>query len=246
MVLTELRISHSSLVDYLQCRYRYYLGRVLRIKAPSKPLAPVIGVAVHAGIEAYYRNGPQTPRTALQKAWTKEVALADPAELAADPGALADADKMLAVYIANRPVAEPRYIETPFLFRLDGAVISGTIDVADEDLHDTKSRGGKTINGKKPSAFDPERHRLQMTLYALGYRTLAGVSPRRLLLDVVSRAGKFRQYEVQPDWAGTREVVALTAGSILAGHYEPTGAQSGQCFYCPYKNVCQHSTAREP
>lgn len=157
---------------------------------------------------------------------------------------LPDALKMLDTYIANAVSPAPRFIEQPFLLRLDGVVLSGIIDLGDDDVRDTKTRAGKTINGKKPTAFDPESHRIQLSLYALGFRVLAGFAPRRLLLDVLSRSGTYKQYEVQPDFGGLREVVKSVDTAIGRGEFEPTGALSGSCYYCPFANTCRYSLTR--
>lgn len=240
--MSELTLSQSGISTYLSCGYRYFLSHVVRL--PSAPaLAPLVGTAVHAGVEAHYKG--EDAAAALLAAFAAEYEQVPEAERSVDPKALDDARVMLATYLREAVLQDPRYVEATFAFRLDDVILTGIIDLAKAGVHDTKTRAGKTINGRPPKPFDPSRHQLQMTLYFLGFRSLAGIAPTHLVLDVLSRTGKFKQYPVEPDFAGLRAAVSLTAHGIMRGEFAPTGALAGTCYWCPYSQVCRHSIAAE-
>jgi RecB family exonuclease len=237
-------LSASSITEYLKCPQRYYLSHVLRLRG-TQSLARAIGQAVHSGVEALWKS-PVRPLDALRATFARELESVPTEEIAADPEALADAETMLATYRREVfPVFHPTYVEEPFLVETEGVLLSGTIDAADEDVHDTKTRRGKTINGRRPASFHPDEYRLQLTIYSLGYKVLAGTWPGRLILDVLNRRGGYKSYEVQPDYGELREVLALVNHGIMQGNYEPSGALSGACYYCPFQTICDYSTTRE-
>jgi hypothetical protein len=153
-----------------------------------------------------------------------------------DPSvALRDALTMLSVYREKvAPTFKPTLVEVPFIISVDGILFSGQIDAADEDVRDVKTTAGMTINGKKPSQFKPDRHRFQLTGYGLGYKWLTGKSPRRYLIDLLTRRGAYRQYVVEPDVGEFMEVLAIARDGIMAGTFEPTGVSNGECRYCPF------------
>lgn len=232
-------LSTSAISAYLRCRYAYLLGYVFRLRGvQSVPAA--IGQAVHAGVEALHRG--EAAQNALYAAWETETANVPPAALAADPDALPDALTMLRVYKKEvHPSFRPTLVETPFTYQAGGAVISGVLDAADDDLRDTKTTAGKTINGNKPN-FDPRNYDLQLALYRLGYRALTGNWPKRLLLDVLTRRGTYRQYDRtdEVNMGDAIDIVAVVRDGIAREEYEPTGALNGSCRYCAFTERCTY------
>lgn len=234
----DLILSTSSISAYLRCGYAYYLGYVWRWKGQQN-VAAAIGQAVHAGVEALHRGQPAVE--ALRAAFVLEVASVPTAELAADPGALDDALRMLNVYNEEvLPTFHPFLVEAPFSVRVDGVVITGTIDAADEDLRDTKTTAGKTINGRKPN-FNPANYDLQLSLYRLGYWGLTGKYPKRLLLDVLTRRGTYRQYEREPQTADAVGTLGIVRDGIVREEYEPNGALNGACNWCSFAARCGYA-----
>jgi CRISPR/Cas system-associated exonuclease Cas4 (RecB family) len=230
----ELILSKSSIDEWLRCHKAWMFGYAYRIKgAPNLDMA--VGTAVHAGAEAIWRG--MNPTEALERALVREVALMGDAVLGDPVQGLADAHAMLLVYAKNIvPTFTATMVEQDFLIRVNGVLVSGRIDAADDsDVHDTKTTS-------TPSKVTPERHALGMTGYYLGYQSLTGRAPRRLLLDVVAKNGRWKIVEVEPDIAGFAEVVALVSKGILTGDFEPTGAPRGECPRCPYAAICKYST----
>lgn len=235
-----LILSASSIAFYLRCHYRYLLSNVYRIGGGRPSMAAVLGAAVHAGVEAFWKS-PTRPDAALRRSFERELATV-PTPFEEEPSVvLAAAERMLGTYIGQvAPTFKPTMVEQSFLITVEGVGVSGTLDAADEnDVRDLK-----TVS--MISKFYPTEHRLQLSLYRLGYKALTGHYPRKLLLDVLPRRGKivYRSYEIEPDMAEVIDVIGIVSEGIAAEDYEPTGATGGACHYCPYRLVCKHSTEK--
>lgn len=237
-----LVLSTSAITAYLRCHYAYLLGYVFRLKG-EQSVAAAIGQAVHAGVEAMHRQKAVSPVDALQQAWMLETGAVPTIALDADPDGLSDALRMLDVYREEvLPTFHPTYIEAPFQFQVAGAIITGVLDGADEDVRDLKTTAGKTINGRKPR-FDPERYDLQLGIYKMGYNILTGRWPKRLLLDVLTRRGTYRQYD-RTDKVNTGDAIdaiKVVRDGINREEFEPTGAYSGACHWCSYVSRCSYA-----
>lgn len=226
----ELILSKSSIGTWLTCYRQYMYGYVYRIPgAPSLDMA--IGTAVHAGAEAHWKG--HDPIEATQKALDREVALIP--HVTVDEGVQADKDAlaMTRLYLDKiAPTFTVTMVEQDFLIRVDGTLVSGRIDAADDkDVHDTKTTS-------TPSKVDAAHNQLGMTIYRHGYKSITGHLPERLLLDVVAKNGRVAVKEVEPDDQGMAEVVAMVARGINEGDFAPTGASRGECVRCPYATIC--------
>jgi hypothetical protein len=233
-----ITLSATAIGTYLNCERQYLYSVVYRVPG-EQGFAAAIGAAVHAGVEALWKS-PTRPLEALRRRWDRELVHVPAGDEEPAVG-LADAEMMLALYqekvvptFSGRPE-----VEVPFSIVVDGRVgVTGTLDAIDEDLRDLKTTSGKTINGRKPR-FDPKRYDLQLGIYELGYEFLRGQPPRRTLLDVLTRRGTYRQYERHPSRRETLDVLEVATDGIMADRYEPTGALTGICKWCPYANgVC--------
>ena len=232
----SLILSASSISFYLKCHYRYLLSNVYRIGGGRPNMAAVLGVAVHAGVEAFWKT-PTRPNAALRRAFERELATV-PTPFEEEPSVvLAEAERMLGTYIGQvAPTFTPTMVEQKFLITVNGIGVSGTIDAADDDVRDLK-----TVS--MISKFYPKDHQFQLSLYRLGYKALTGHFPRKLLLDVLPRRGRitYRSYEVEPDMAEVNDVIDVVSTGVMAEDYEPTGATGGACHYCPYRGICRYA-----
>lgn len=236
-----LVLSTSAISAYLRCHYAYLLGYVFRWKG-EQSVAAAIGQAVHAGVEALHRGG--TPLLDLEEAWRHEVASVPTAALDADPDAFSDALKMFGVYRQEvAPTFHPDLIEAPFRFQVAGVVVSGVIDNADtrtDDLRDTKTTAGKTINGHRPR-FDPSRYDLQGGIYLLGYRFLTGRKLTRFRLDLLTRRGTHRVYDRNPSVGDALDAITVVRDGITREEFDPNGALSGACHWCSFASRCAYA-----
>lgn len=241
--MSDLVLSASGVVQYLRCRHAYLLGTVYRVPR-LESLRALIGTAAHAGIEAMLRG--REPLPALRSAWDEGIGRVDPAEAAADPHALRDAEAMPGVYRREvMPTFSPDIVEAPFAVVPQGlgVVVTGVLDAADsrtDDVRDHKTTAGKTVNGVRPS-FSPEGHDLQLGLYRLGYHGLTGRWPQRTRLDVLTRTGKHRFYDRSPSTADALDLVSIVRDGVRQEDYDPTGALAGRCGWCEYRMRCAHA-----
>lgn len=229
-----LILSKSSMEVYGTCKRQWLYCYVYRIPgAPNLDMA--VGTAVHAGAEAHWKGA--DPVEATTAALAHETALIPGLTVDEFQQAVTDAQAMTQTYLAHIvptfPVP-PTIIEQDFLISVDGVLVSGRIDVADGDVHDTKTTS-------TPSKVTAERHSLGMTIYRHGYRVLTGKFPGRLVLDVVAKNGRWKVLEVEPDDQGMAEVVGLVAKGINAGDFAPTGAARGACYSCPFQAICSYA-----
>lgn len=232
MTGAELILSKSAIDLWGRCNRAWMYAYAYRVPgAPNLDMA--IGTAVHAGAEAHWKG--EDPDSATRKALARELALIPALASGEATGALVDALAMTRLYLDKIvPTFTPTLVEKDFLIRVDGQLVSGRIDAADGDVHDTKTTG-------TPSKVDPKAHRLGMTLYRWGYRALTGNLPGRLLLDVVAKNGRWKIAEVEPDEQGTAEVVGMVARGVNAGDFAPTGASRGACHSCAYVSICKEA-----
>lgn len=236
--MNESILSASSLSAYQACPLRWYKSQILR-QPEAQNVPAITGTATHAGIEALsHGKGSEAAVEALRTSWTAEAASVPAEDLADDPGAPADAEKMLAAYTKKvYPTFRPDLIEQGFTIRLYGQLVTGTIDAADtktDEVHDTK-----TTNSTR---FKPASHRLQMSIYAAAYFSITGRWPKKLVLDVLWRGGKVKAYEVTPDFGELQTVIETVRDGIGRGDFSPTGAAAGKCHFCPYRLTCSFST----
>lgn len=231
----ELILSASSIKSYLDCGYRWYLGNVLRV--PARPsMAMLMGTAVHAGAEAWHKRSPVRVEEVIRRSYGAEVdSVAAPGSQEALEGLVA-AVKAYRVYQQNIVplLGAPVLVEAPFAIRVDGTLVTGQIDFADADVHDTKTT-------ETPSKVRAEYHRLQLSIYRHGYRALTGHWPGRLILDIIGMNGRWKQMEVEHDDREMADAVGLASHGIIAGNFEPTGATSGACRHCPYLETCRYA-----
>jgi hypothetical protein len=246
--MSDLILSASGITAYLSCPRRWYMIHVLRARRLTQNLSAAIGVATHAGVESLNRGKTLLEATAaLTASWVEEVASVPTADLAVDPDGLQDAATMLRVYDDKvYPTYKPTLVEHEFTASVYGVLLTGTIDGADEAtdaVHDTKTTSGKTINGRKPN-FSPDGYRLQLSIYGAGYKSITGRWPKSYELDVLTRRGTYRHYDLTPDFGEMRDAIEITAAGIARGDFRPSGAAAGRCKFCPVRFICEYSTER--
>lgn len=247
--MADLVLSASSLDAYDDCHYRWYLQYVESHQG-EQSVAAAIGIAVHYAIEQHYKAvmlDEPLPAKVLDDTYRTQYALetagiADP-ELPLDK-AVKWGSRALTTYLEDvAPNVVPTLIEQGGLLQVDGVLVSGHLDVADDRriVRDTK------IKGNKPR--DPRRYLRAFTIYALIYRDLMDTVESDVQLDVIVRLKRDRPYHVPYNYGGSvsDHDIAITAASlqrvangIAKGDYRPTGLEEGACKYCPVKTVCDY------
>lgn len=250
--MADLVLSASSMSAYDDCHYRWYLQYV-EAHQGEQSVAAAIGSAVHKAIEEHFKavmREEPLPAKALREIYDfayilDTSAIADP-ELPIDK-ALKWGRRALTTYLEDvAPTIKPRLVEYGELLEVNGILVSGHLDVADDAVHDTK------IKGAKPR--DPDVYRRAFTIYALLYRDKLGEKERDVVLDVIVRLKRDRPYHVPYQYGGpvSEHDIGLFAASleyvangITKGDFRPTGLESGACKFCPVKTVCDYYAALE-
>jgi len=235
-----LILSSSSISSYLACHYRYFLAEVWRLPSQSST-AMAIGSAVHAGAEVRQNGGDLVDAFDIAAMELDEELPAEPDE--PFDTIIGDAERMLRVYEEKvLPGRHATMIEEPITATINGIAFSGILDAADETIDTIWDL--KTHSGRSPS-FDPKPHVYQLTGYGILYEHRTSRAPQHYLIDLITRTGKYRQYEITPDRGEFIDVLGLVSRGILAGEFEPTGANAGRCKWCPYVMVCKYAKVDE-
>jgi CRISPR/Cas system-associated exonuclease Cas4 (RecB family) len=133
-------------------------------------------------------------------------------------------------------------VERSIKATINGIVFSGVIDSADETTDTVYDL--KTHSGRSPS-FVPKRHVYQMTGYGILYEHVTGRPAKHLMIDLITRTGKYRPYELQPDRREFVDVLTLTAEGIMDGRFDPNGADANRCRYCPMVRRCTYARVQD-
>ncbi len=235
-----MNLSTSAIGEWLKCPKRWAYKYLYRVPG-SITVSVLVGRAVHAGIEAYWTS-PIKPDRAMERKWDEDSR--DVAESETDSDLTTGyGDAALALRAYMREVAphyRPTMVERKFTYVVNGITVTGILDNADEltdEVRDVKVTAGKTINGRKPR-FDPKNYQVQRDLYDLGYESLTGRPAKRFQLDVLTRRGTYRNYELAPAIGETLDVLGIVSDALATGDYPPNGALNGGCSYCPYAGIC--------
>jgi len=245
--LPRAYLSVSQIKLYLACPLKYRFQYVDRIRKPT-PAAFVLGGAVHKAIEASYRqkmsSGSDMPVDVVQDIFAAhwdEAARQDVDWEGEDPAAM-KAKGVALVGLYMREVAQgiqPVAVEEKFLIDFSNVDYGfmGFMDVvtADERVRDTKT-------AKRSPEQDAADREMQLTAYALGYKSLYGTYPKSLGLDVLvaTKTPKVVTLDTTREPRDTNRFLGLVgrvARCIGLGLYypNPTG---WTCKVCEYEREC--------
>ena len=253
------RVSPTGLESYLQCPFKYFGARVLRLEPP--PPRPekrldflAQGEIVHAALAEWYER-PQDMTTLFERLF--EDALED---LHVPPGYHTERlrNAMLEDLLAFAADARwPREgmeskMERPFEFDLSDSVrVSGKIDRLD-----IAPDGRAWVLDYKYSAAPNVRKKLsdenvlQAPLYFLAVEKFFGVRPAGMFFVAlkggvnyagwsVAPVGALRAEPIPERWAETAAERALSAvEEIRAGRVAPAPGEA-QCEYCDFRDICR-------
>lgn len=248
----ELVLSASSVAAYRGCEYRWYLQYVEQ-HAGDQTFEKAVGLAVHAGIELYYKailageDGPELEGESVDAAdlhvLLEMSSIVDPDMPISKIRGITE--RVTRSYIEDvGSQINPTMVEQAGRLVVNGIEFSYHLDLADDEdiLRDTK------VLKAKPRF--PEKYAFAMTGYALGFRDLTGRIERDVQLDVMIRLIRDRPYHVPISNGGpiTDHDIGIfaaqledTAEGIARGSFRPTGLDKQyECRYCPVRNVCEY------
>ena len=248
-------LSYSGLESYKRCGYRFYLEKVLRLRAddespaPGGPeaeqLSPLLrGSIVHELLEAidFARPEPPTP---------DEIAARLAAHRApAGEAVVADVGGMVEAFVSSglrARIAAARRVRTelPFVYTMGGVLVNGVVDVlAEEDDDGVLVVDYKTdpVAGRDLEAYCAERYATQRVVYALA--ALRSGAPRVEVAYVfLERADEpvLATYAAGDAERLDRELADLAAG-VLEGRFAPSEEpHRALCAGCPGRTaLCVH------
>lgn len=245
-------ISHSQFSAYMSCPAKYYFRYCKGLVIPPKS-ALVFGSATHISIKAnnnYKKeHGEEEKLSVLQDVFEAHI-LKEPEidfkegekkETLIDEGT----HKIIPLYYRQlAPKVQPKIVEEKFEVKFNNAdwTLQGVLDLMDIDFN---VRDYKTT-GKTPSAKEPLIPNIQLTLYALGVKTLFGKLPNRLYLDYLIRT---KEPKVLSSPEGTRTLkdidIALKLVAYIVKQIEDEifypNLSNYQCNSenCGYYNFCK-------
>lgn len=240
-------LSVSQVKLYLSCPLKYRFRYVDRIRKPV-PAALILGGAVHKAVEANYRQkmssgrdmAVDTAQDVFTAAWDEAVRQ-DVAWEDEDPATLKhQGAALVGLYMREvAPGIQPVAVEEQFFIDFSNVEYGfmGYMDVvtADERVRDTKT-------AKRSPEADAADREMQLTAYALGYKTLYGAYPKSLGLDVLvaTKAPKVVSLDTVREARDTNRFLGLVgrvARCIGLGLYypNPTG---WLCKVCEYEREC--------
>ena len=137
------------------------------------------------------------------------------------------------------PKIQPKMIEQPISFLVNGIPWTGTMDLVDAE---DRVRDWK-FTGKTPSSADA--YVLNMVGYAIGYRQMTGAVESQVVLDHIVGLKTPKYVPIRSDGPVKDESIAAFAKivedanrSIQAGIFPANGLKSGACSWCGYRDIC--------
>jgi len=241
----RLRLSYYQIAHYLQCPLRY---RYFHVDGMASILSDRLyfGSAVHRALELLHRDlmagkkvTEEDAATYVGRAWMpvwsrKRGPEAEEKERKSMEAAVAQVSRYVREHGKLFNVVEEA--ERPFAFEMEGAVISGIIDLirkaagGKKEIIDFKTFGSKT--GSREQAD------LQMELYALGLERTSNLHVGRYTLHFLED-----DVPLTEEWDPDKSVAIETRlreiiGKIKAGDFKP------RLEYCPtcteFKNICPY------
>lgn len=228
----------------LQYRFRYMDGLVI---PPTSSLT--LGKSIHTALEANYRHKIETKHDLPEQTvldlfsdrWDKSVGETLFEEDEQAGSVKDDGIRLVTAYHKEiAPQIEPKHVEKEFNLAFDNVsyTLKGVID-----LVDTKDTIIDHKTAKRSMAPDDVASDLQLTCYALAYRSVFGVQEKELRFDVMVRTKvpKLQQITTsrkQEDINRFLKVLGFVSKAIESGIFYPCEDRQ-TCSWCGYKELCR-------
>lgn len=240
-------ISISQIKMYLRCPLQYKFRYIDDLIIPPTSTL-TLGKSIHATLETNYSQKIKTKEDLplgyvmdiFSDTWNKEAENTQ-FEENEKPGQVKDEGiGLLGLYHAKiSPKIQPKYVEKEFELGFDNVpyTLKGYIDLVDQDqiIIDHKTT-------KRSMAEDSVSKDLQLTCYALGYRTTTGEKETQLRLDIMVRNKQPKLQQLQTirteeDISRFLKIVAYVSKAIHSGIFYPN--ENFMCSICGYKDLCR-------
>jgi DNA helicase-2/ATP-dependent DNA helicase PcrA len=245
----ELLISHRQVDDYDTCPLKYRYVHLLRVPI-LRHHTVVYGSTIHKVVEYYLKRrvaGNYTPLDDLLAVYDREWE---------DHGFLTWEHKEARKTAGRRALSrfwneeeaqgvKPTHVEKEFGFSLGRDRVRGRFDRVDEDLLGAIIIDYKTSEVTKQKEADRRAaDSLQLKIYALAWREMAGALPQRVELRFIESNVTGRHAPGEDDVAEAIDGVKAAAAGIRARRFEATPSYNA-CRYCAYNQICPFTATRE-
>lgn len=243
----QKHISVTQLKMFLRCplqfKYRYVDG--LRIPPTGSLL---LGKSIHSALEGNYSQKIETKQdlsmeqvtSLFSDRWEKEVK-----ETSFDNGEKSgkvkdDGVNLISTYHSQiSPTITPKFVEKGFDLSFSNVsyTLKGFIDLVDVDEVIVDHKTAKRSMSQDGAASD-----LQLTCYALAYRSLFGRPEKELRFDVMVRNKTPKMQQIsstrsQEDIDRFLKMLAYVSKAIESGIFYPN--QNFMCGVCGFKELCR-------
>jgi len=244
----EKHISVSQIKMYLRCplqyKYRYIDGLIIQ---PTSSLT--LGKSIHSALESNYSQKIESKQDLpsekmldlFSERWDKEAqeTIFEEDEKA---GTIKDEGvKMVTVYHDQiSPTIQPKLVEHGFNLNFENVsyTLKGIIDLVDMDgtIIDHKT-------AKRSMVPEDVESNIQLTCYALAYRSVFGAEEKELRFDVMvkTKVPKLQQISTkrtQDDINRFLKLMGYVSKAIQSGIFYPCEDRQ-TCSWCGYRGLCK-------
>jgi DNA helicase-2/ATP-dependent DNA helicase PcrA len=245
----ELLLSHRQVDDYQTCPLKYRYIHLLRVPI-LRHHTVVYGNTVHKVVEHYLKRRVAGNYTSLEdllaiyeREWDNQGFLTWDHEEARKAAGRAALTRFWHEEEAGG--VRPSHVEKDFGFSLGADRVRGRFDRVDEDLLGATIIDYKTGEVAKQAIADRRTAKsLQLQMYALAWREMAGTLPQRVELRFIESNLVGRHAPDENDVEEATEAVKAAAAGIRARRFEATPSYTA-CRYCAYNQICPFTATRE-
>ncbi len=241
-------LSYYHIDDYLTCPLKYKYVNILRVPIMEHHTV-VYGRAMHMAVSKYFQF----------KLAGKKMSLADLLEtfqVAFDPQGFLDARHQQERFSVGKEAlarffnaeeernSHPQFIEKEFSFILEDNKITGRFDRIDREGDEAVIMDFKTsqIDNQK-DADKRTRESLQLALYALAYKNIFGILPKRVELYFLESgiigSAAIEEGRLQK----LKEKIREVSSGIRKRNFSATPTYMA-CTYCAYNQICPFAILR--
>jgi ATP-dependent DNA helicase UvrD/PcrA len=242
-------LSYYRIDDYLTCPLKYKFAHLIRPPVPRPPTV-MYGSALHAAVQAFLRQKMTGTLMSLdrllqvfRKAWVNDGFLSREHE----EQRLAAGQETLRRFFEREETSgiAPAAVEKSFKFFLGSglrnAKVTGRWDRIDEVDGEVSVIDYKSSNVRTQKKADEETKKsLQLSIYALAYRTQHGKIPDRLELHFLESGLVGRTRKTDRDMEKTAELIQKVADGLKAGDFSARPSYMA-CRYCTYRDICPYT-----
>jgi len=235
-------LSYYQIDDYETCPLKYKFVHVLRVPIMSHHTV-VYGKALHDAVQEYHRRKISSRPVSAEDlidvykgSWRSEGFISrEHEQMRFQAG-----EKALRNFFAAQEASGllPTYVEKEFSFQVDGLSIKGRwdrVDVRDEEVSVIDFKSSEVAGQEE--ADKKTRGSLQLSIYALAYKTIYGKLPDKVQLYFLESGliGNARMKE--KDMEKVLGIIRNAASGIAAQLYD--SSPGWHCRFCAYMIICE-------